>query len=269
MIKRIAAVAFLAVSCADASPSSRPARAPGLPASTENAVPNSRTSEPPAVASPARAPLTAVDLNAVRFEPSMNGRVGFHLKATDVSLTIGVPYTSFVRTDPETLLLQKCTNEWDKEFAVVANAIVPIESLALHVGQEEFCGGASYFDFHTRVYLVDLSPEDVLQRVREQGMRAAVALAPKAAEHVSVVPARKVANLSLGGLTLKYPRWYGDYGGTASVEVHAVSLERRTHVVMFLYARDPAHTADGKPVDPIAEILRSVRGPAPANGRMN
>jgi hypothetical protein len=263
MLKRVAAFALTLVACASAPPPRPP-----LPATIESSATKPPTLESTTVKPVPRSlhPLTSTDLSVVRFEPSMDGRVGFHLRATDVSLTIGVPYASFVRTAPETLSLEKCTTEWDSEFALVTNAIVPIESLVLHVGQEEFCRGASYFDFHTRVYLVNMPPEEVLRRVREQGVRAASRLSPKPEGEVKVVPARTVATLP-AGLTLNVSRWYGDYGGTASVEVHAVPLAGRTHVIVFLYAHDPAHTADGKPVDPISEILRSIRGPMPSDGR--
>ena len=58
---------------------------------------------------------------------------------------------------------------------------------------------------------------------------------------------------------LSYARWYGDYGGTAHLDAFVRGAGDQAFVLLVMWVRSPVYEADGVRIDPIADIVRSVR----------
>jgi hypothetical protein len=158
--------------------------------------------------------------------------------------------------------VRECTGEWDREFAEVANAALPFERLAVHIGSEAFCDGHSYVDMHVRAYVVDARPEAVVRAIGERGGAVARRLTREARRRAEPVPSRWAPRLEFPGFAhvgLSYARWYGDYGGTAHLDAFVRGVGDQTFALLLMWTRSRVYEADGVRIDPIANIVRSVR----------
>lgn len=120
--------------------------------------------------------------------------------------------------------------EWDNEYADIINALLPFNNCVAHVGAEGWGpNGYSFSDVQMRVYLVDLSPNQISQRVARHGPSRALRFAKKAAVTCASFDHWQ-------RVTLSYPLWYTDYGGTANIDVFSRAIGNQTAVLVFMYA---------------------------------
>ena len=160
--------------------------------------------------------------------------------------------------------VHECNREWDGEFAEVANAALPFDRLVVHVGSEAFCAGISYTDMHVRAYVLDARPEAVVRAIDERGGAVARRLTSEVRVRIrdQPMPSKWEPRVEFPGFThvgLSYARWYDDYGGTAHLDAFVRGVGDQTFALLIMWTKSRVYEADGVRIDPIANIVRSVR----------
>jgi hypothetical protein len=137
-------------------------------------------------------------------------------------------------------------SEWDTEYAEILNALLPFSSCVAHAGGEGWGKNAvSYGDVQMRVYIVDVSPKQIMRRMAKVGPAQAFRYSKK----VSLSRSRFK---KWQRVTLSYDLWYSDYGGTANVDVFSRVFGNQTFVLAFMYADSLQ-----KPRGEVAQIVKS------------
>ncbi len=167
--------------------------------------------------------------------------------------------------------------EWDPEFAQITDAALPFDHLAVQLSSEPFCGGGSYSDAHLRVYVLDGAVDELARSIRAEGTAAIAELVPAELpvtryQHedgtwveeqlYDAAPDprwRSETPPEWTKVEFAYPRFYGDYGGTALIDVYLRAFGDVTVAVAVLHAGPLVLYFDEEKVDPIADLLRSVR----------
>jgi hypothetical protein len=143
--------------------------------------------------------------------------------------------------------LEKVKNgagEWDKEYAEIVNSVLPFSKCAAHVGDEGWGAQAvSWIDLQVRVYIVDMTPEQVVSKASKEG----VAIASKRSKDVSMTASKQK---EWRRATVSYSLWYGDYGGKAKIDFYARAFGKQTAVLVFMHARGD------QPIDDIVESFK-------------
>jgi hypothetical protein len=139
-------------------------------------------------------------------------------------------------------------SEWDTEYCRVANAVLPFRTCVVHAGGEGWGRDAvSYGDVQMRAYIPECGPQQIAQRMANDGRCEALRLS----KNVSV--ARSVFE-NWQRVTVSYSLWYGDYGGTANVDLFARKCGTKTVAFVFMYS-DSARDAPGE----LWQILKSFK----------
>jgi hypothetical protein len=150
--------------------------------------------------------------------------------------------------------------DWDPEYAIVVNAVLPFERCALHAGGEGWGReGVSYADLQMRVYVLDEVPEKVEAKVAAVGVQAVRTLftprrviqrgrggrpidyRPELPENPDQppknmkVPVERSDQDGWRRVALSYDLHYGDYGATASVDFRLRRMSDRTVAVVFMH----------------------------------
>jgi hypothetical protein len=138
--------------------------------------------------------------------------------------------------------------EWDTEYAAVANAALPFDRCAAHAGGEGWGrDGVSFGDLQVRAYVVPGGPDQVAAAVAKAGLAAAARYDKRA----------RAGGGTAGDwhrATVRYDLWYGDYGGTAVVDVYARPVGKDTVVFVFMHADHRDYE------EAITDMLKSVQG---------
>ena len=219
-------------------------------------TPSTPAAPPPSpLISPLRATRTRPLLATIREGPRGDA---LFLDPPGLHVTLGAAESGRSYVGDALEHVRSCNDEWDREFALVANAALPFDRLVAHVGSEPFCGGVSYFDLHVRAYVLD-EPVAIVARAVERAGKAEVARldAERGAPPAALVPRPEVAGFSR--VAFSYERFYGDYGATAHVDAYLRAFDAGTVALVFFYTVDPAYVADGTRVDPILDVLTSAR----------
>lgn len=218
-----------------------------------------------ACSAPARAPISGTAPVAAPLAAKVEsvGRVE-RVTVTPVGIVFEVPNSEagVSYTGAKLAALRECDQEWDREFAEVANAALPFERLVVHIGSEPFCGGVSFADMHVRAYVLDARPEAVARAIEERGGAVARRLTSEVRLRDSFRQAPWKPRVEFPGFThvgLSYPRWYDDYGGTAHVDAFVRGVGDQTFALLFMWTKSRVYEADGVRVDPIADTVLSVR----------
>jgi hypothetical protein len=129
--------------------------------------------------------------------------------------------------------------EWDTEYAAVANASLPFDSCAAHIGGEGWGRTAyGYGDLQVRVYLGTFDPASVRESVVSEGAAAA-------ASYFRPVAVDSSNHLGWERTRLRWNAFYHDYGGSANVEFYAQSRGDRTAIVVLMFSSyDPPRIAE-------------------------
>lgn len=127
-------------------------------------------------------------------------------------------------------------DEWDKEYAEIVNALLPFGSCVAHAGGEGWGKSAvSYGDVQMRAYIVEMNPQQIMERMAKEGPSQAFQYSKK-------VSLSRSEFKNWQRVTLSYDLWYSDYGGTANVDVFSRVFGTQTVALVFMYAdslRDP------------------------------
>jgi hypothetical protein len=266
-----AATAFVAVlalvsaiGCTRAAPSPSVSEAPAVTASVR-AVPSGASNLPPPPNTPPRDRLVPPAGLSATVVAAPSGRAE-RVTITPPGITFDVPNPSagFSATGAKLDALSACKNEWDTEYAQVANAMLPFETLAAHIGSEPFCGGASYFDMHIRAYVVEMPASSWVALAIKRGGEAEAArfgwdVRYRDSEKMASKWAPRFDFPDFTHVGVAYSRFYGDYGGIAHVDTFVRSFGDQTLVLMFMWAKSPVYEADGKRIDPVADVVLSVK----------
>lgn len=194
-------------------------------------------------------------VEAPRPTAELKGRA-IHLGSVDATFDIPEEWISWheefhnnIHLSPtEIARVRSASGEWDKEYSQIANSIIPFEKCILHAGGDGWGeNAASYQDVQMRVYLLDESPAQVVERLTKIGPTDAM----KFSDKVSL--ARSKHNNWLRTI-LSYPLWYGDYGGTAHIDVFATKCAAKTVVLVFMYCDNP-----GAPARQVQDIVQSFK----------
>jgi hypothetical protein len=157
-------------------------------------------------------------------------------------------YPNLHLSAPELDLVKETKGEWDQEFALVVNAILPFDQCVAHVGSEGWGPrGMSYADLQVRAYILMTRLEEIEYRARSQGA-AVVATFAK----TDVVLQQDQAGPWRRTL-LKYLLMYHDYGATAIVDLRLQEFGTYTVAFAFMYTDHTNHTME------IEMMLDSVR----------
>ena len=163
---------------------------------------------------------------------------------------------NFHLTRAELAKVENATGDWDTEYALVCNAVLPFARCYAHVGDEGWGkDGVGYLDLQARVYVLKKTLAQVKRSIEERG-------AAKVKEITKKPPA--VTTSDAGGWKrwqLAYTRWYGDYGGTANVDFCARQFDGQTVVFVFMYTEVKRFPQEAK----IRAMLESFTWPGKGN----
>jgi hypothetical protein len=140
--------------------------------------------------------------------------------------------------------VRNAVGEWDREYAEVVNAVLPYSKCAVHVGDEGWGrDSVSFADLQVRAYIVEMTPQQVLEKVSKDG----AAQAAKFSKEVSTSQGKQE---DWQRASVSYSLWYGDYGGKAKVDFYSRTFGKRTAVLVFMHAWDK---------QPIVDIVKSFK----------
>ena len=145
--------------------------------------------------------------------------------------------------------VENAEGEWDKPFSQIVNSIFPIERCAAHVGSEGWGADAVAFsDVQMRAYVVASSVTEIEATIKKSGMATASKFSRKVTLGDSRLAQWRISNLS-------YELWYGDYGGTAHIDVYTRMYGKQTIALVFMYTDYPSDQRDK-----ITQIVQSFKG---------
>lgn len=123
--------------------------------------------------------------------------------------------------------LESPKGEWDKEFSAVADSVLSLDDLAIHIGAERWKGGSCFNDLQARVYVVGIPIGELQSRIDRIGRSTADRFFKSS-----------FATADSGGWTIGRLSWQGyyyDYGGQARMEYYLRPSGDRTVVLLFMY----------------------------------
>lgn len=140
-------------------------------------------------------------------------------------------------------VVKETEGEWDREFALIVNAILPFEQCVAHTGGEGWGPfGISFADLQVRAYVLTAMPEEVEERACSLG---AAVVTDFTGTHVVPLKDRARAWRRTG---LEYLRMYGDYGATAVVDLRVQRFGNRTVAFAFMYTDQAEHDSEIKAI---------------------
>lgn len=139
--------------------------------------------------------------------------------------------------------VRRSDREWEQAYAEVLERVLPEGALLVHASDEEWGAGVAFDGLSARLYAVAEDPHQVLEdlgkrlpwvaarvacrnergRVFDPGVRSTVT--------TSQIPPWKTTRA-------KMRVWYGDYGGSAVVELHVRRAGPATLVLAFMFEGD-------------------------------
>jgi hypothetical protein len=218
-----------------------------------------------ACSTPTRAPISATAPAAAPLAATVESTgTTERITVTPLGIVFEVPNpeAGISYTGAKLAAVRECNREWDREFAEVANAALPFDRLAVHVGSEPFCSGVSYTDMHVRAYVIDARPEAVVRAIGERGGAVARRLTSEVRIRDKPMPSKWEPRVEFPGFAhvgLSYARWYDDYGGTAHLDAFVRGVGDQTFALLIMWTKSRVYEADGVRIDPIANIVLSVR----------
>ena len=120
-------------------------------------------------------------------------------------------------------------NGFDKEEAQVINSVLPFENCAAHVGDRGW-GNGLWNDLQGRVYVTDLTPEEIAARVEKQGLDKASKVFERASVKSGNHENWEKRTLDI----LDAPSW-SDFIHGKNLDFYYRSFGNKTVVVVFLH----------------------------------
>ena len=178
-----------------------------------------------ASATPPAPPFSRLDGHRVNLLPS-----GASLELPASWFTWNEHHEGFFFSRSELEGAREAAGEWDREYAAVANAVIPFESCALQAGVDGWgTKGAGFCDLQMRVYAGQFDPTAVRSAALGAGRQAAEAFFRPVSTSVSEQGPWSTTLLS-------WDAWYFDYGARANVEFLAARHEGLTVVFVFMFS---------------------------------
>ncbi len=194
--------------------------------------------------------ISAGECPALRHHP----RECVYLVPSGVTFSIPMAWVRINQPDRKSLHLtrpgiervEKGEGEWDLEFGEIVNSIFSIRQCAAHAGGEGWGReSVSFGDVQVRAYVGPWSVDQVEEMVSMQGFAVASKFSHKISFAESRVGEWQVSNLS-------YYLSYGDYGGTARIDVYAHLFGKQTAALVFMYT-------DASDKKEIAQVVNSFK----------
>lgn len=192
-------------------------------------------------------------------------REGTTIKAIESGLQFQVPgywvkwyeenenYPNFHLAPSELDEVENAEGEWDKEFAMVVNSILPFNQCVAHVGREGWGSlGRSYIDLQVRAYVLTLTPEEIEKNAVSKGAKTVEGLTGK--------PVRPELEKVEGWnrILFSYPRLYVDYSANAFVDLRVKQIKGQMIAFAFMYTDQYKYSGQVDLNMEIEEILESV-----------
>ena len=121
-------------------------------------------------------------------------------------------------------------NGFDEESAQVINSVLPFENCAAHVGDKGW-GNGLWNDLQGRIYVTDLTPDEITARVEKQGLGKAAEVFERASVKFGGHGRWEKKTLNV----LDAPSW-GDFISIKNLEFYYRSFDNKTVVIVFLRA---------------------------------
>jgi len=154
-------------------------------------------------------------------------------------------HNNFHLTRDELQQVRDGDGEWDKEYGNVVNAALPFAECAVHVGGDGWGReGSSFGDVQMRAYTSDLSDREILARIHRQAFDAARREERRSPRLPGLTELTPDADVTDGTerqwrtSVIRYPLWYGDYGGTARIQFYISPIGKETLVLVFMGGED-------------------------------
>ncbi len=137
--------------------------------------------------------------------------------------------------------------EWDSEYGKVVNAALSFDDCVAHVGGEGWGRqGVSYRDVQLRAYISDLKEREILARIHGEALDVARRVARPFPSTVAELALKVVPDTDVTDKkerqwrksVIRFPLWYGDYGGVARVRFYVTSIKKETLVLVFMGGDD-------------------------------
>lgn len=135
--------------------------------------------------------------------------------------------------------VRKGKGEWYREYARVVNAALPFAGCSAQAGRYSWDSTGSG-GVQMRAYVFASSAEEIEGRIAARGLAVAKALPTYTARNVSE---NKYEEGRWHRVLISYDAWYIDYGGKANVEFYLTAKEKKTVVLVFMYAGTDPHDA--------------------------
>lgn len=115
----------------------------------------------------------------------------------------------------------------DTEYSIVVNSALPFEHCVAHIGRE---GWGSYSDIQVRVYVLDSGVKELESWFEQKGLAAA----QEVTDGEVMVESDDSDTWKRRGLA--FSLHYGDYGGTARVDMRYRRVKAHTIAFVFMYS---------------------------------
>jgi hypothetical protein len=133
-------------------------------------------------------------------------------------------------TREELAKVETGAGDWDTEYGLVCNAVLPFSRCCAHVGEDGWGKeSVSYADLQVRIYVLEQNLDELKKRIEERGAARVKEITHKAPKITTD------ASAPWKRWNLAYERWYQDYGATANVDFRARQFDGHTVVFVFLY----------------------------------
>lgn len=142
------------------------------------------------------------------------------------------------------------SGEWDVEYAVIANTLLPFHACAAHVGSE-----SPYSGVQLRVYTTAIPPDRIRKDALQSGLKIAYGLDDSIGKKEAKAETGRWKEWSR--TSLRCFLYYEDYGDLARIDLFTQQFGVETVVFLFMYRGDDAQIEDAEAWIP--EILQSFR----------
>ena len=151
-------------------------------------------------------------------------------------------------TPKELDAVRDATGEWDKEFAMITNTILPFNECVAHAGAEGWGSkGLGFADLQIRVYVMEIMPEEIEKIAYSKGY-SIVSTITESPANIKVEQAGLWKRI-----VFEYSRTYHDYSAKAKVDMRVRRINNKSVVFVFMYTDHADHTNE------INGILDSVK----------
>lgn len=130
-------------------------------------------------------------------------------------------------TRAELAAVEHGSGDWNTELATVTNALLPFDRCVAQIGEQSWVDGTVYTALHVRTYLLQGPPPDFTAMVSGGTFEGVDS------------PTVEPVDSPWDGLRIAFEVVYGDYGGTANVELHHRTVGDATVVQVGMWGALP------------------------------